>query len=368
MSVLNAILNFLANTSLNFGELVLAPFKELNILWIILPIYVTWIVTERYQELKKTSFGNAITNGAVTLWVSVDWSRVIVNSILEGTYTFGLQIFLKIFLCLIAAGYGITIIILGIKLNPIVHVIGRIRQVTYVMLLFTPIIYGIYDLTFYKFMAILFFIIPFYYLVELINKLVPKPSTYAAEDKEDGNGSSDLDFGSSNNLDSKDPFATKDNDPFKTSTNDPFSMQNNDPFRQNTNNNPAPQFNPNNINPMNNVLNFNNNNNNNSQPNYNQNQQINNLNNQSSNYNNNQFNRQNNLQNQNMNNSQQGNMKYNNFNVNSFNNNSNNNNNNIQKPIMPDLTTPFDNNTLLDKNQKTKKKSIFDNLPDFLQH
>ena len=52
-----------------------APLLYLDLLWIIIPIYLTWIFTDFFQERRGTSLGNAITNGAVVLWVCVDWLR-----------------------------------------------------------------------------------------------------------------------------------------------------------------------------------------------------------------------------------------------------------------------------------------------------
>ncbi|MBI4176857.1 MAG: hypothetical protein HY516_00660 [Candidatus Aenigmarchaeota archaeon] len=48
-------------------NLFFAPFAKGNadILWIIIPIYISWALAEYYQEKTGTSIGNAISNGFV---------------------------------------------------------------------------------------------------------------------------------------------------------------------------------------------------------------------------------------------------------------------------------------------------------------
>ncbi len=155
----------------------IAPFRNPEVLWILIPIYLFWIFTEIYQEKRKTSFGNAISNGAVVLWVGIDWTRYLIRQL--GTdMSLGFDFYSKIALSIFVFVYGVVIILYGIKVKRFIPRIGRIREITYVLIMFTPIIYGVVKLNFQTISAIVLFFLPFYFIIEFINRKVPDPSTY----------------------------------------------------------------------------------------------------------------------------------------------------------------------------------------------
>ena len=137
----SGILPFIGSALVDWLQLFIAPLKNLDMLWIIVPIWGVWLFSEFYQEKKGTSFGNAISNGATMLFVGVDWTRHVISDLTSGDLTFGLKF---IMLAAVAASvliYGLTIIILGIKANRLVRIIGRVRETTYFMVMLSPIIY-----------------------------------------------------------------------------------------------------------------------------------------------------------------------------------------------------------------------------------
>jgi hypothetical protein len=156
----------------------ISPIKKLEIFWIIIPIWLSWFFSEFFQEKKGTSFGNAISNGVVPLFIGIDWARYITNSLVVGTTKLTALVFIKYFLCLVVIVYGISIIILGIRAKKIVRFYGRVRETTYVLLVFSPIIYGIIDLSWKFLFSIIIFFPLFYYLIELIDKFLPDPKIY----------------------------------------------------------------------------------------------------------------------------------------------------------------------------------------------
>lgn len=164
-----------------WGSLFIAPLKNLNMLWIIIPIYLAWIFTEFYQEKKGTSLGNAISNGVVVLWAGVDWARQIVGQLVDKTLLIGLDFFAKMFLAILVFIYGILIIVEGAKGKRITRFIGRIREVTYVVLMLTPIFYGTVQFSFKVLFAIILFFPLFYGIVEVIDRITPTPKTYEEE-------------------------------------------------------------------------------------------------------------------------------------------------------------------------------------------
>lgn len=163
-----------------------SPVDNFNILWIIIPIWLSWFFAEFFQEKHGTSFGNAISNGVVPLWVGVDWTRYLVNSLIDGTAKAGFwTLFAKFALCGFIFAYGLTIILFGIKSKEFIHFFGRIREVTYVQLVFSPIIYGIIPLT-WKFMILIVVFFPiFYYFIELICLFTPDPKAYKVDEGEE---------------------------------------------------------------------------------------------------------------------------------------------------------------------------------------
>ncbi len=163
-----------------------APFKNFEILWIIIPIYLNWIFTEIYQEKKGSSFGNAISNGVVPLWVGIDWSRMTYKMLSEHSIAVDAMLFAKIGIIIFMIVYGLLIIILGIEVKKVIHYIGRIREITYVSLMLTPVFYGVVSLSRDYFLAMLIFFPVFYGIVELICRVTPTPSNYDEDEMPPG--------------------------------------------------------------------------------------------------------------------------------------------------------------------------------------
>ena len=170
----------------NMFSLFIAPFIHYELLWIIIPVYLNWILTEIYQEKKGTSFGNAIANGFVALWVGIDWARITIN-ILSAKGVKLTAVLPKTIPKLSAAAlmgiYGFTIIILGMKSKRLVSYIGRIREVTYATITLTPLFYGVVQPTTSVLLSILIFFPVFYGIAELLLYLMPTPKTYDEEKK-----------------------------------------------------------------------------------------------------------------------------------------------------------------------------------------
>ncbi|HIJ98306.1 TPA: hypothetical protein H1009_04440, partial [archaeon] len=100
-----------------WAALFAAPIKDFNMLWIVIPLYLNWIFTEFYQEKKGTSFGNAIANGVTLLWVGADWGKTTVGLFTSGAIGFDSAFAIKLLVAFLTLGYGLLIIILGIKVS-----------------------------------------------------------------------------------------------------------------------------------------------------------------------------------------------------------------------------------------------------------
>ena len=146
--------------------------------WIIIPIWINWFFAEFFQEKHGTSFGNAVSNGAIAILASIDWSRHLYRLLSDNIIKFGWPVLFKFFLCIATFAFGIYVIIAGTKSKKIVHFIGRIRWITYLLLILTPVIYNVikFDLT-TIFSAILFFP-AYYWVIEYFDRISPEPDYY----------------------------------------------------------------------------------------------------------------------------------------------------------------------------------------------
>ena len=151
------------------------PFQSPDMLWILVPIWLSWVFAEFFQEKIGTSMGNALTNSVIVFWGSIDWARQTINLITTGIVKDVWSIVSRYAIIVLVFIYSIVIITLGIKGNPLIKFIARIREVTYVLVIFTPILYNKIPLTFnFLLSAILFFPL-FYYVIELVAYLLPHP-------------------------------------------------------------------------------------------------------------------------------------------------------------------------------------------------
>jgi len=179
-------------------SLIVMPFRYPKLLWILAPIWLSWFFAEFFQEKKGTSMGNATSNATVVLWGAVDWTKQSVALISEKLISGFLNISFRVMLISAIFAYGTFIAVLGIKGNKLIKKIGRVREVTYFIAVYTPIFYGVTPLTFRFFLGSLAFFPLFYYLIELIDKITPNPKPII-EDKEEGK-TEDLGLGPSTGI------------------------------------------------------------------------------------------------------------------------------------------------------------------------
>ncbi len=152
-------------------RLFVSPFNDINVVWILVPVWISWFFTEFFQEKEGTHFGNAITNGAIPIWVGIDWSRYLTNELTSGAKITDLAI--KYVLCGLIILYGGFVIYEGVKAKGFAHFGGRIRVITYLLVMFTPIVYGVESFSWLLLVGILIFFPLFYFLIELIAKIIP---------------------------------------------------------------------------------------------------------------------------------------------------------------------------------------------------
>lgn len=172
------ILSYFAGLFLHWLSIFAAPIKEPEMFWIIIPIWFNWFFTEFFVEKHGTSFGNAIGNGVVPILASIDWTRYLYRLLSEGAVSFTFGIFIKFLISAAVLAYGAFVILSGIKIRKIIFYIGRIRWITYILVMFTPIIYNVVKFDFRTMMAILLFFPLYWWAIELFDTIVPEPRVY----------------------------------------------------------------------------------------------------------------------------------------------------------------------------------------------
>ncbi|NTV23303.1 MAG: hypothetical protein HGA85_02930 [Nanoarchaeota archaeon] len=152
------------------------PIENWQMLWLLVPVWITWFFAEFFQEKTGTSLGNAITNAVVVVWGSIDCSRQTVNLIMMKEITQIWEIVARFALILALFVYGILIVRYGIKGDPIARKLGKIRVVTYVFIMFVPVFYNAIELSFNHIFASILFFPLYYFFIEFLDYIVPDPA------------------------------------------------------------------------------------------------------------------------------------------------------------------------------------------------
>ncbi len=167
--------------------LFVVPVQNVDMLWLLVPIWATWVFAEFFQEKNGTSMGNAITNSVVVIWGSIDCTRQTFRLIHSGALHWGWNVYLRFLLILLILIYGLIIVILGLKGNVVIRYIGRVREVTYVFAMFVPVFYNAIPLTLKHVITAIVFLPIFYFVIELIDRYTPNPKA-VVEDMERSGG------------------------------------------------------------------------------------------------------------------------------------------------------------------------------------
>lgn len=164
----------------------LTPFKNMDMLWLLVPIWLGWFFAEFFQEKQGTSMGNAISNAVIVMWGSIDCTRQTIRLISAGALSGFGNISLRFLLAALILSYGIFIVVLGVKGRKVIEYMGRIREVTYVFVMFTPIFYNAIPFSLNHIIATFLFFPVFYYALELINKYTPNPKAILIDEGKEG--------------------------------------------------------------------------------------------------------------------------------------------------------------------------------------
>ena len=162
-------------------SLFILPFKNPDMLWILVPLWLSWFFGEFFQEKEGTSYGNAISNAVIVLWAGIDCLRQTIDLMNAGEIFDSLWI--RFALCAVLIIYGIIIIIYGTKVKTKVKNFGRIRDVTYTFAILVPVLYNVVPLTIEYLIAAIIFFPLFYYTIQLIDLKAPTPKALKMDEE-----------------------------------------------------------------------------------------------------------------------------------------------------------------------------------------
>ncbi len=165
-----------------FWQLLVAPIKNPEMLWILVPVYLNWILTDYYQERKGTSFGNAMSNGFVAIWVGLDWTRQLATNFPGLSAAFAVKLAVGVFFVI----FGLAIMLESAKAKPIAKYIGRIREVSYFIIVATPIYYNVIPINLTTILAILIFFPVWYGIGEALDRAFGPSAGEQEEEMEKG--------------------------------------------------------------------------------------------------------------------------------------------------------------------------------------
>lgn len=166
-----------------FAEIILAPVQMPDLLWVLIPVYVTWIFIDIYQESRGTAFINSISNGFVSLWVGMDWGRSLTSKLEQGFTT---EVIIQGILSVSLLAFGFFVVYEAVKGRKFIKYIARIREVAYIIICVTPIFYSLVPIDTLTLITIAVFFPVWYVVFGIIARIIPKPSVEAPESNMEG--------------------------------------------------------------------------------------------------------------------------------------------------------------------------------------
>jgi ABC-type multidrug transport system fused ATPase/permease subunit len=150
-----------------FLTIFVSTLTNVEIIWITYPVYIVWFSMELLIERERFTYGHSLANSIIFSWVSVDWLRHLYlhhefddhNKLILTTFFLSLSIFT---------------LLTSIKRKKIAKILGRTGSFAYFQIMFTPFIYGIIEFNYINFLAVIIFYPLVYFVIYVIDKLVPK--------------------------------------------------------------------------------------------------------------------------------------------------------------------------------------------------
>lgn len=154
------IFSSLLNYAQIWLSLIIAPIKDFNALWGVIPLYVDGFLMLYYEQDTRSKL---LTGGFILSFVGLDWARRLLQ--IGIPIQFGFQWILV----LIFLGYGVlALIVVLMKKLTLVRLLGKRKFVSYFGISFYPLQTGIISHSSDTLISILVMVIPVWIILELI--------------------------------------------------------------------------------------------------------------------------------------------------------------------------------------------------------
>jgi hypothetical protein len=157
--------------AVKFIELVVAPFKRFEVVWLgMVPLYAAVVFGEFSRG--KISFRHAIVSGLVMLWAGANWAMYL-SGLSKFSYVFSSKA-LPWIVTACCIGLGTFTVVLGFrqKDRALCQILGRPLFVGYFLILFYPMQVELVKWNSRSATAALIFAVPVWILVYLIGRLL----------------------------------------------------------------------------------------------------------------------------------------------------------------------------------------------------
>ncbi len=163
--------NFVKEIFKRFLIIILAPLYEFEVIWSLIPVYLTWFITDILAERKGVDPTSAVQNGFTALWIGMDWMHQLTRKGISSIELSSMPYFVfPIFMIL----WGCIAIYAGLWRKWYMGFIARIREVSYAQIVLTPIIYKLVPLDFLSIISVIVFFPLMYGVMEAINRIADK--------------------------------------------------------------------------------------------------------------------------------------------------------------------------------------------------
>lgn len=150
-----------------YVKILAAPWTSLEVLWAVIPVYASLIIGIIYQAGKKATWGSTVASGFALIWVTANWSRHAIMTVVRQPDTIEVFKFSLPFLVTLACmALGVVAIVLGFrkKAPRVCQIIGHFTFNTYVLISIYPMQAHLLEWTPQRFAAIALFA-PIFWLV-----------------------------------------------------------------------------------------------------------------------------------------------------------------------------------------------------------
>ncbi len=159
-------------------EIILSPMNNPELLWVLIPAYINWILRDLFFE-KDNSASNVFMNGSTSIWTGVIWLKYLsentelANFLLDYSIVLPFSIQLKTIISFSLICFGIFLMWTALSDNEFFMHFGRERVISFLIIIFSPIVYDIIQFDFLFAVSSLVFFTCTTFVLFILSKIIP---------------------------------------------------------------------------------------------------------------------------------------------------------------------------------------------------